>query len=75
MEMYDKNSTYKFNVPKIENGINTIELVTGKVILEDDLNIKIETIKGETVILSKSLTSKSKQYNEQSRYANDKDYY
>ena len=50
--MYSIGKTYKF---QLKDRI----FYTGNVIEEDNLNIKIETVRGETIILAKSHIARS----------------
>lgn len=50
--MYSIGKSYKF---QLDDGI----FYTGKIIEEDDLNLKVETIMNETLILAKSHIKRS----------------
>jgi len=58
MVQYGPNSTWRFNVKSGEH----IDLYTGKIIEEDDISIKISTIKDEVRVFLKENIITAKMY-------------
>lgn len=60
MKMYSTEKEYQFEVKTAKDGKTLKIFYTGKVLDEDDVNVKIKTIRDEEIILLKTDISRSR---------------